>query len=577
MKKVIIYGALLFSVTSARSQVEVTAKSFDLDSIKLHKGWRFFPGESTSNGELIVKLGKTTRCDVDKNFFGDRTFKGVGWSFLELKFDKDLNFQTKNEKAFENTMRALDYAPVFGEKFVPGGGGFVITKDYLNTTTVSPTISITNFTVSSFSFFGKVNTDLDGKYCWETIEAKKENSVIAKEEKGQKWIAQSSFNFPGGGDVLFATDGVYPEKELIHYVFKRYGSNLDVEKKIYIPFKTNISLKVLPIEVGNGKKDYMIVAQAAKKYAKAVPLSNPDFLELIYIDGENFEIKYRTISNLKYSFWNANQIIKKDDGFFIVGAAGEDAKSIIEMPGYTNFSDIKIGKLMLNIPTELPNFQIVSVNKSGNIDWVKGLSVEEAQPLVTILSGIDLKTKPVPVFTCPSSTIGAWGGGEARAVFKNNRLIISFQQILKPGSYSKPTEDRGNLVTMIFDDKGSLQRYFIKPEQTYTNHETFFSKDFKTMYWATYEYDALNDLPFENGTSATSKKVKGLFAANLHFVKFDLDKCSSEGIQHLGKGEWVIDGNNPVLLDSDDAIVFLGRTLSKKAKDTELILAKVKK
>lgn len=584
-KKLLPIAIALLSLGSLQAQIEFTTQTFDLESEDLHKRFRFYPGEVNENGEIIIKMGKPVSCDMDKNFWGDRTYKGVDWEFAELKFDNTLKYVGRSDKYFENTMKVLSYAPVFGKKFNPepgkitdGGGATSITTDYIGKTTVVPTIALTGFKVSSFGFYGQVKTNPEGTMCWETIMSDKINVIQAKEEKGQKWIPQTSIHYPGGGDILFATAGVYPEKDKIHYVLKRYNESLEVEKSLYLPFSYNVALKMMQIEKAGGMKDYILVCQSASKYAKEVPVKPANFVEFIYIDGQSLEIKYRSESTLKYTGWNPNQLVWANNELIILGAAGKDDKTAIEMPGYLNVGDVAMAKLLTTAPKQLPNYQIMKVNHSaGKIEWVNATSVAQATPLTTVLSGTDKKAKATPIFSFPASTTSSWGNGQAKVDVVNDKIIVSGQQMLKVGSYSKPAEDRGNLITMIFDKNGKLEKYLIKPEDTYAEFQTFYSKDGKKMYWACYELASLNTILSDNGTGLASKKVPAMIAGNLQMVEINLTDNSTSNVQLIGDGQFAISQTNPVIADGDDAIVFMGRTLSKKAKNSELVIVKIKK
>ena len=130
---------------------------------------------------------------------------------------------------------------------------------------------------------------------------------------------------------------------------------------------------------------------------------------------------------------------------------------------------------------------------------------------------------------------------------------------------------------MIFDKNGKLEKYLIKPEDTYAEFQTFYSKDGTKMYWACYELESLNDLVSDNGSGLASKKVPAMIAANLQMVEINLTDNSTSNVQLIGDGQFAISQTNPLIADSDDAIVFMGRTLSKKAKNSELVIVKMKK
>jgi hypothetical protein len=65
-------------------------------------------------------------------------------------------------------------------------------------------------------------------------------------------------------------------------------------------------------------------------------------------------------------------------------------------------------------------------------------------------------------------------------------------------------------------------------------------------------------------------------AANLHFCKVNLDTYDAS-IEDLGTDQWAVNAAYPVMFADDAEIIFIGRSLEKKAKNSELILIKVKK
>ena len=137
-------------------------------------------------------------------------------------------------------------------------------------------------------------------------------------------------------------------------------------------------------------------------------------------------------------------------------------------------------------------------------------------------------------------------------------------------------DDRGNMITMIFDEKGKLSAHLIKPEDTYSWSDQFFTSDEKKMYWAVYDYSTLNKLENEMG-KMFSKEVPNMVAANLHVVEVNLTNNTASDVTCIGCGQVAISEKSPVLVNSDKEMVFLGRTLDKKAKDSELVLVKIAK
>jgi len=77
----------------------------------------------------------------------------------------------------------------------------------------------------------------------------------------------------------------------------------------------------------------------------------------------------------------------------------------------------------------------------------------------------------------------------------------------------------------------------------------------------------------------SAKKIKTMIAGNLHLASIDLNNLTTSNFEWLGKEQWALNYSAPVVVKNDvaDEIVFQGRTLNKKAKDSELVLIKVSK
>lgn len=581
---IVACGAWCITFLSS-AQVNYTAAKFDLQSIDAHKSYFFYPGSIDTQGNYLVKMG-IGNCNTSTSYSSSgsytiktTTFNDISYDFLELKFDKEFQFLGKTDKHFNTSWDAQSYAPVYKSMINPVPHGISatlpptnITPEYFTTGTVHPTISFTGFKVSSFGFTNK--TVGSGNTCTEQIVAYQNDVISPKEEKGQKWYPMTSAHYPGGGDILFSTVGVYPEKDVAHFILQRYNMNLEVEKSVLIPVKFNPAVRLLQVEKGKGRKDYILVVQTATKYSRDLPIKSADYVEFIYIDGETLDIKFRAESQLTYSQWFANTVVKTDDGIIIMGPAGKDNKTQIAMPGHAEFYDNPKGAPLVNSPKELPNYQLVKLNVNAKkVEWVNGVSAEVAQRKVEVLSGLSTKVKSTPIFTIPGSVLANISTANVITNYVNGKLIISAQQLLGAGEL----EDRGSMFTMIFDSKGNLEKYLIKPETTFAQHQIFFSGDKKTMYWVNYELATLNDIPYENGSGALSKKVPSMFAANLHWVTIDLTTNNASNITVIGDNTWAISANNPVMLETNDEIVFVGREISKKAKDSDLIMVKVDK
>lgn len=87
-----------------------------------------------------------------------------------------------------------------------------------------------------------------------------------------------------------------------------------------------------------------------------------------------------------------------------------------------------------------------------------------------------------------------------------------------------------------------------------------------------------NKLEGEQGVMSY-KSFNNMPGADLFLSKINLTNLTASSFEHLGKDQWALNFNSPIIVSENkaDAIIFTGRTLAKKAKDSELILVKVKK
>lgn len=77
----------------------------------------------------------------------------------------------------------------------------------------------------------------------------------------------------------------------------------------------------------------------------------------------------------------------------------------------------------------------------------------------------------------------------------------------------------------------------------------------------------------------TFKSLKTIPGADVYLSKIDLTNGTATNFEQLNKDEWAVNFNAPVVVGNheSDAIIFQGRSVSKKAKDSDLILMKVMK
>lgn len=74
-------------------------------------------------------------------------------------------------------------------------------------------------------------------------------------------------------------------------------------------------------------------------------------------------------------------------------------------------------------------------------------------------------------------------------------------------------------------------------------------------------------------------KFKERVLGEVYLSKIDLNTLTAGNFVNLGGENWGVSFDSPMLIkdNNSDYIVFQGRTLNKKAKDSELVFVKVKK
>jgi hypothetical protein len=149
----------------------------------------------------------------------------------------------------------------------------------------------------------------------------------------------------------------------------------------------------------------------------------------------------------------------------------------------------------------------------------------------------------------------------------NNKLLVSAQNNF--------AGKLGPLVAMVFDGNGNLENYLAKPEKIIARGSLHFTADGKTAYWVLQDLGAYNKYDSKTGV-LTANKVK--FLANaMHVVKYDIASKQAAPIQSFVNEEWALDYNNTQLYETATEILFLGKKLTKKAKESELVFIQLKK
>lgn len=563
MKKLWTISIAIAAAIELCAQVSVTTKSFELESQNKHKGWSIMDAGRDDNNQVYIKFSQPI-CDESKSAWtGTRTYKGLKWNIDKLIFDNDFNFQkteTKNYNSSEEALENNEY--VFGKTFMPvmagGVGGALlsgvglptkpINNSYMFTKIVVPSVAVTGFKIITSGIGCQplaTDTKTKGTLCGEIPVAETINSEDAKEEKGQRWIALYNNPVPNGGNIFFATSGVNKDETKAHYVFRKYNENATVVKEMTLTLDYQGLPTVKEIEKAPGVFDYVVIINPFYYKKSKQPKTNPLNYEYIRIDGETFDIKERISFTGVYSKWIVENIIEKDGAVYLAGQCS-DAKD-----KYSTFDVYDF--------EEMNAYQVLKIS-NGKVDYINGFNKKDGEAALKTVPGVKGKTGVSYVLSSyPLKVV-------------NGRLVITGQSIV---GVSKGY-DRDAMVTMIIAVDGKLQAYLAKPEKTFSKGDIYFSKDGNTMYWAIQDLDTYNDI-IDEGTGSIGPKKYKFIAADLGIVKYDLAKNELGTWQSLANEEWAISYKQPFLYNSETEIVFIGKKLTKKAKESEIVFVTIKK
>ncbi len=558
---------------------EISTQTFDLEQLNLHKDWRIYSGFKDGSGNYVIKLGKPF-CNMSTGA-GSYTYYGVQYDFEELSFSPNLNYLSKTAKTFPNTISTMTYEPVLGERFRPLGAGYLLKnalpKEYLGRRTVVPIIEISGFKVGLYEIVGKSVAPSANAFgatnyysCAENIWFNKVDAKKTKENKGERWFPVTYYPIPGGGLVIYTTSGVLQESDKAVYIAKLYGEDLNEQVKAELSFDFKCVVHVLPIENKEGYRDFAVIAQADDgKYTQGKKVLETTHGELLVLDGKTLQIKNRSPFKMDFSRWYPENVILNEKGdIFIYGTCSIGTKEYPGKQGVLPIAGQFLNPNLSCMPKDQPNFQILMADASGNVKYVKGVNSKEASSISKVIGGTEKKAKSDVILNTYDFI--------KEYFFTDKYLILAGQQFI---GTNKTGADKGNLFIALFDlTTGKLAHYFIKPEDTYSTFDIIFNKDKTKLFWATYELESLNDLQNEQG-ALSAKKIKSMVAGNLHLVTIDLNTGQASNFEWLGKDKWAVNFRAPIVVRQDDAdeIVFQGRTLNKKAKDSELVLIKVVK
>lgn len=549
MKNTLSLGLLLAISFSLQAQVEVTTRSFELESQNKHKEWKIIDAGRDASNEIYIKFAKPI-CDMSKDTWtGTKTYRGFKWDIDKLYFNDAFEYKKTESKNYSSSEEAtLSNENVFGKVFMPlstkGVGGSVISgvampprhisNKFLFTNIVVPAVAVSGFKIkTSYISCGPIAAS-----CNEYVTISELNSENAKESKGQQWIPTYNNPIPNGGNILFGTAGVNPDETKTHYVFRQYDENgaVKLDKGFSFDYQCLISAK--EIETAPGIFDYIFVANTINYKKSKGALAPANQYEYLRVDGKTFEVKERIKFTGVYTKWILDNVIEKDGALYLMGACSNSA---------TEYMGFYV------LPKEKEGFQVAKIN-NGKLEYIKAVTVKEAETALKIPEG--LKGKADVTFQFAPAKVQVVNGK------------ISFApQIFKDGKY-------GAMVNMIFGTNGDLETYLVKPEKDYARGTTFFSKDGKTMYWILDDFGVYNTI--NQDYTLTPKKAR-FVVSSIGIVKYDMDTKITAAFQNLENDDWGVLFSNPVLFENDKEIVLNGLKLTKKAKDGEVVFVTIKK
>ena len=553
MKKTIITSVFGISLLALNAQVEVTAKSFDLESQNKHKNWQFGEaGIDAQTGNVFIKM-KQPECDKSETFW-TTTFRGLKWNIDKLVFDKDFNYlETKSAKYKSSEEAILNNENIFGKKYkaiAQGSNSPAIAKVMASASTPMPkgpidnsfmftTIVTGNATMSGFKLASSiisvepsVTSGNNGPtYCNEYPVVVKKTSEDAKEEKGQRWIPMFSNPVPNGGNILFNTSGVNKEEKQ-HYIFRKYDENTSILKEQTFTFDYQCLMYAKEIEKAPGVFDYVFVTLPINYKKSKLPTVPANSYEYFYVDGNTFEIKERLTIVAPNSQWLISQVYEKDGAIYLCGESGKTG---------TTYADFAVPN-----PKDYPNFQLAKIEK-GKLDYVKSITPENIK--AALINVNEEKTKSDLNFKLHAPQMAVVNG-----------------KFIYGGRYE-------NVKNAVFNEKGDLEAFIVKNAEFSENYFTF-SKDKKTMYCLV--QNVLDYNKWDNKTGVITPKKANQVITSLSIVTYNLENKTAK-YEDFKNENWGVKFSNHILMDNDDQLLLLGTNITKKAKDSELVFITIKK
>lgn len=598
MQKSILLLLLMTATGLAQSQTyQTSTHRFDLQKLDRHKGWRNYGGFVNAEGNFVLQLARPY-CDANVNTTYDWTnatrntvasFRGVGYTFEELIFDRDFNYLRTVKIEKPTSIEAAQYYPaLFGNRFAPGDGITLgttnmatafsgvgksmskgtpvfsgkLTSDFLGKVIVTPGVSLKGSTVLTLGIVTKTIGELNRAgqaSCKELPAYYVLTSERAREEKGQYWADWGNAEFPGGGVIAYFTSGVLPKDGKQNMILKKFDEEGKETAKLHLPLDFKAKMRLFKILRADGKYDFVAMAIAADEKApysyEDIPEKPAGSSEIIHLNGDDLSIRYRLPFMLKFSNWNPSDLYQDNSGnLYLMGKCGDDQKSYTRGPGnMIAYTDDK----------NMPNYQMVKFGQ-GRLHWVLGIDAKDDADKIVSIAGSPKGQV--------SGRVDLDQPRDAEDLsFAGKYMLISGQQVTG-------NEFRQQYLAIINNQTGQLEHYLVKPDKAPGWNRAIYSADSSTVYWANIDYNKFNKYETKTGIISSSK-IKGVIAGELYLCHFPLNNPGKPGFTALGMKEYVIEYRDPLVVGTASAteIVFQGRTLAKKAKDQELIVVKIKK
>lgn len=571
---------IVFTAVSAQNhaQIPLTVKTIDEEALLSGRAWRNVDaGIDKESGQPYITYGQPA-CDMDRNS-SSITYNSVKWNFNKFFFDKDLNYLSTEEKSFNSSLESLDYAPIWGEKFIPTDGDMNISagavgiiasiakggaslgyvdKSFIgkNSVTVgmkgfTPTISVVKVysQVISVAAMSAKPTAAQLNSCWESPMSTVISTEPLKQEKGQRWVNILSNPRPGGGHVLFTTDGVINEPGKGHYIFRNYNESGTVIGEEIIAFDYQTSVKPLILDTDQPIADYVLIVTSLEYKKSELKMAEPLAAEYIRVDGETLKVKERFSFTLKNSKWIVDKAIERDGAVYLMGLASGSTSE------RTTFETTSFGK-------EMTSYQVAKV-ASGKTVYVNSVTASEIAAATKVVPGVKGKVAPKMLL---------YPNGALKYNVVDGRIIITGQQYETADKYGT-FKSFGSLIIASINQEGKLDAFYGLPESETSRGDLFFTADGKTLYWSTYDYKPYNTFV---GPSVIQKKYD-FIAAQLRLTKIDLSSNKIVSSQICGGEEYAPINGKEILFDSETHVAFNARSLSKKAKNSDITLVMFEK